>query len=105
MEHPGKVFRSLFFLWKKTQTCELAGDKNTHVHKYLNVCLSMYLSVYLSTCMKTLFRGSSLCRVRDYSASLGYGVAIRNHSHLMALWFIVTDQRGDLFLEFSELKQ
>lgn len=46
MEHPGKVFRSLFFLWKKTQTCELTGDKNTHVHKYLNVCLCISLSTY-----------------------------------------------------------
>lgn len=101
MKYLRKIFCSLLFLWKKTQTCKYAGGKNIHICICLSVCI--YVCMYLLYNIVYL-EIPLLCKLRGYTVNLGQMDITRNQGHLMAMWVTVTDQSGNLLLEGSIIK-
>lgn len=65
MKYLRKIFCSLLFLWKKTQTCEYADGKNIHACICLSVCL------YVSALQHCLLRDSSFVQAEGLHCQPG----------------------------------
>lgn len=75
MKHPRKIFCSLLFLWKETQTFVISGKTHICICIYMSTYLYLFLCLFaLRLC---LFRDSSPCRVRGCSVDTESVDAIR----------------------------